>query len=164
MLTSSPPPALTLPLLPTLSSSSRAPSYQQYPAALARGATINLTALKLNGRPLLPPGAALTASQAAAADGCLLQLYRLPGSRPTRGGYALSGWVQLTEPSSSSSIDAVGGGGCGAAYGVGEMASLEISLGEYSLLDAARARLLGGSSGALQAQQLQQEAAAPEEP
>ena len=57
-----------------------------------------------------------------------------------------------------------GGGGGGPAYGVGEMASLEVSLGEYSLLDAATARLLGGSSGAAQAQQLHQEAAAAPAP
>jgi hypothetical protein len=44
------------------------------------------------------------------------------------------------------------------------MASLEVSLGEYSLLDAATARLLGGSSGAAQAQQLHQEAAAAPAP
>lgn len=123
----------------------RAPSSLQYPAALSRGPAIRLSGLKLNGRPLLP--GALLASQAAAADGCLARLYRLSG-RAMHGGYVLSGWVQLGEkPGGGSGCSGGGGGGGGTAgFGVGEMASLEVSLGQYSQLEAAASRLLGGAA------------------
>lgn len=124
----------------------RPPSTLQYPAALAHGTTVSLANLKLNGRPLL--GAPLALSQAAAAEGgCLAQLYRLP-SKATKAGFVLSGWVALEGAS------AFGGGGGtvpAAGFGPGEMSSVELTLGEYSLLDAATSRLLGGM-GAPQAQ------------
>lgn len=118
------------------------PSTSQYPAALAHGgATIALSSLKLNGHPLLT--APLLTTQAAAADGCLLQLYRLP-SRATHTGYVLSGLVRLVEGSSGDGSSLVGGSGGG--FGVGEMASVELTLGEFSMLNAATSRLLGGAT------------------
>ena len=150
------------PLLPC-----SAPSTLQFPAALAHGLAISLGSLKLNGRPLLR--APLHVSQAtAAADGCLAQLYRLP-SRATKSGFVLSGWLQLGEGGGGGAAGdggAVGGSGSVAAsqaqhagsgggsnsdqFGVGEMSSLELTLGEYSALDAAAARLLGGIGGGAQ--------------
>ena len=130
-----------------------APSTLQFPAALVRGPTISVSSLKLNGRPLLR--APLHVSQAAAAaDGCLAHLYRLP-SRATKAAFVLSGFVQL-EQGGGSSGGSGGSNGSGAAagqalssgsgghFGVGEMASLELTLGEYSTLDAAASRFLGG--------------------
>ena len=133
----------------------RAPSTLQYPAALVRGPTISVSSLKLNGRPLLR--APLHMSQAAAAtDGCLALLYRLP-SRATKNGFALSGFVHLGEGSGGEEAAAAaaaagrgadsGTSGGGGQFGVGEMASLELTLGEYSALDAAASRLLGGIAG-----------------
>lgn len=118
---------------------------------MARGPVISISSLKLNGRLLLR--APLHVSTAAAAtDGCLALLYRLP-SRATKSGFALSGFVELGEGSSrgggGGGGDAAAGqdsgtGGSGGQFGVGEMASLELTLGEYSALDAAASRLLGG--------------------
>lgn len=122
----------------------------QYPAALARGTMVTLSGLKLNGRPLLLGD--VIAPQAAAADGCLLQLFRLPGSSKAgkAGSFVLSGWVALSEggTSSTSSTGAGTAGSfpAGSLFGVGEMASLELALGEYSRLDAAASRLLSNTA------------------
>ena len=119
----------------------------QFPAALVGGPTISVSSLKLNGRPLLR--GPLHVSQAAAgADGCPAQLYRLP-SRATKAGFVLSGFVQLEQGGGSGSGRGAAAGQAlsssgGGQFGVGEMASLELTLGEYSALDAAASRLLGG--------------------
>lgn len=137
------------------------PSSLQFPAALARGASITLASLKLNGKPLLP--GPLAAPQAAAADGCLVQLYRL--GKAAKGSFTLSGWLGLTEGGGSSTGASNGNNGVVGpddAFGVGEMASVELTLGEYSLLDAATARLFpGGAAAAAAAQQPGGGAAAP---
>ncbi len=117
------------------------PSSLQYPAALARGASISLASLKLNGRPLLPT--ALAVPQAAAADGCLVQLYRL--RKAAKGSFVLNGWLGLTEGDGATGASNGGFVGPAGAFGVGEMASVELILGEYSLLDAATVRLFPGS-------------------
>ncbi|KAI3426994.1 hypothetical protein D9Q98_006938 [Chlorella vulgaris] len=134
-----------------------APTTLQFPAALARGTTVRLAGLKLNGRTLLP--AAVQATQAAAADGCTLNLFRV-SARAARAGFVLTGWVQLAAGSSSSSPGSGGaamgpsggnggagggggGGGPGSGFGGGQLSSLELSLGEYSQLAAAASRLLG---------------------
>lgn len=124
------------------------PSTAQFPAALARGgAAVSLASLKLNGRPLLVTPLGVTQS-AAASEGCLLALYRLP-SRATRGGYVLTGMVRMDDGSASAgaSGDGLGGpSGASAGFGVGEMASVEVTLGQYSRLGAATSRLLGGAT------------------
>ncbi|PRW50791.1 hypothetical protein C2E21_5558 [Chlorella sorokiniana] len=139
-----------------------APSTLQFPAALARGPAISVSSLKLNGRPLLRAPLHVSLA-AAAADGCLALLYRLP-SRATKSGFVLTGFVHLGEgsggsggsggsdgngsPSGSGSQVATGQApSSGGQFGVGEMASLELTLGEYSALDAAATRLLGGIAG-----------------
>lgn len=93
----------------------------------------------------------MAAPQAAADDGCLVQLYRL--GKAAKGSFVLSGWLDLTEGGSSSSGGFVGPT---SAFGVGEMASVELTLGEYSLFDAATARLFPGSGAAAAAAAAQQ--------
>lgn len=128
------------------------PSSLQFPAALARGASISLASLKLNGRPLLPT--VLAVPQAAAADGCLVQLYRL--GKAAKGSFVLNGWLGLTEGDGASGASNGGFVGPAGAFGVGEMASVEVTLGEYSLLDAATVRLFPGSGAAAAAAAAQQ--------
>jgi hypothetical protein len=127
------------------SSPRRAPSLLQFPAALARGTAIRLAALKLNGRPLLP--GELQVSAAAAADACASHLFRI-NSRATRGeAFVLSGWVQLGDGASSAGVAGSGAvNGAASTFGVGEMASVELTLGEYSQLGAAATRLLGSAT------------------
>lgn len=101
----------------------------------------------------------MQATQAAAADGCTLNLFRV-SARAARAGFVLTGWVQLAAGSSSSSPGSGGaamgpsggnggagggggGGGPGSGFGGGQLSSLELSLGEYSQLAAAASRLLG---------------------
>lgn len=97
----------------------------------------------------------MAAPQAAAPDGCLTQLYRL-NSKATKHGFVLSGWVGLalaqagggSRVGGSGSSAGVDIGTAGAGFGLGEMASVELTLGEYSRLDAAASRLFPGSTAA----------------
>ena len=143
------PDALPLPPLPCLPPTNSPPSSMQFPAALARGPTVTLSGLRLNGRPLLPD--ALAVPQAAAAEGCAVRLLRL-SSKVTgaRAGFVLSGWLGLGGEAGGEAGDAGGG------FGVGEMASLELQLGSYHLLDAATTRLFPGAAAGAAAAAAQQ--------
>jgi hypothetical protein len=91
---------------------------------------ITLSRLKLDGRELVPVVAASHGSPADASGGqCETQLYRLAGSaKPSwlhGAGFVLSGWVSL----GADEAGAVGARPPG--FGVGEMAAIEVGLGEY---------------------------------
>ena len=123
-----------------------APSTLQHPAAVSgssssgsssSGSSITLEGVKLNGRPLLP-ASGLTATHASSTGGCQQQLFRLP-SRAAGKGFVLSGHCMLEEG---------GDGSNSPGFGVGQMASVELVLGEYNMLDAAASKLLGGGADA----------------
>ena len=91
----------------------------------------------VGGAPLLR--SPLTVSQASSADGCITQLYRLGHSgaaaaaaaaAQSAGGAAgpavvVSGWLDLGGSGE-------GGEGGESAFGVGEMASVVLTLGQFS--------------------------------
>lgn len=101
-----------------------APSALQFPAALhTSGSALTMHGVRLNGR-VLASSATIAASQVSSPEGCASYLYRVP-SRALAEGFVLTGWLDL-----------VAGRGSAAAWGVGEMASVEVQLGATRLLPA----------------------------
>lgn len=101
-------------------------------AAPAAAADFLLRRLKLNGRPLLPPEG-MPAPSVPLDAGCVSQLYHV-SPRALSAGFSLDGALELGAASPPPGT------------GIGDHASLEITLGNYGLVSAAASFLRGGAS------------------
>lgn len=117
---------------------------QQASATTQAGdALIALKGVRLNGRPLLPRGG-LATTQASSAGGCTAELYRISShAAAALRGFVLSGRLALD----GGSMNGSSGITSASSFGLGEAASVELTLGEYQLLSAAASRLFGGLKG-----------------